>query len=125
GNVIQNNGPFTEQQNIAIGAQLTYQFPAQNGQYTLTIKPTIDAKLDIQVFQNNILVVQDVNGPIKTNFSMNWNGQAGATVQVKIKSTDNIPNQCTITVAQGGGGGGPGKAPAGEMVNIKPNDQLN
>jgi 3D (Asp-Asp-Asp) domain-containing protein len=104
GGVIQKNGPFTDNQTIKPNDQFTYQFPVQAGQATFTIKPQFDAKLDIQIFQNGVLVAQDVGGNIKTNFVLNWQGQAGATTQVKIKSTDNLTNNCTISFGQGGGG---------------------
>ncbi len=101
GRVIQKVGRFTEVLQIESRDYFTYEFTLESANYCFfNIHSVFDAKLDIQVFQNNHLVAEDVNGSIKPNFDLSWKGQKGALVQVKVKSTDNIASACIIRFNQ-------------------------
>jgi hypothetical protein len=110
------NLPFNDFKTIKPGDKFSYTVPVQNGQVTFNIKPQIDAILDIKIYQNGVLVAQDSG--LKTNFVLNWQGQAGANCKIDVVSTDNLTNNCNISCSQLGAGGFP--PPVKPLPPIKP-----
>jgi hypothetical protein len=97
---VQKKGAFNELVNVKPKDVFVYEFPVQAGQPAVfTVKPQVDAVLDVKVVHNGQLVA--VDGGLKNTFYLHWYPGAAGTASVRIFSTDNQTNNCTFAFAQG------------------------
>jgi hypothetical protein len=127
---VEKLGSFNHSVSIKPDDQLIFEFPVQFTTCTVSVKPQFDAKLDIQIYQDGAVVAKDVGGPIKTNLMLSWTPDKPGKVQVRIKSTDNITNLCTVSALTQKEGPPPlpnffaRPVPFKETVAVKPKDWL-
>ncbi len=125
-----NGTSFQQALTIKPNEQLILEFPVQSSYATVAIKPEIDAKLDIQVYQEGAVVAKDVGGAVKTYFNVGWLPPKPGKVQLRIKSTDNIVNKVNVIVTTQKEGPPPPPnfyhrpIPFKENVVLKPKDYL-
>lgn len=127
--LFQKSGAFNHGLTIKPGDQLIFEFPVQAKTCHFGIKPIIDAALDIQIYQDGELVAKGTGG-IQTYHQVIWLPGKAGSVQARIKSTDNLANQCVVNFHNHNEGPPPPvnlfsrPIPFTEVVVTKPNDQL-